>query len=97
MQEYEQIIAWFESEQNGASTTVTLEAILDTISRDHVDEDVAGPASGTIVLTDYKCMLHTDFTNSSLVAKLSQRDMQPENADRLSVLIDNDQGLLVKS
>ena len=49
---------------------MTLEAILDTISRDHVDEDAVGPASGTLVLTDYKCMLHSDFTNSSLVAKL---------------------------
>jgi hypothetical protein len=41
LQEYEQIIAWFETEQNGQASQVTLQAILETITaaRYMPDED----------------------------------------------------------
>jgi hypothetical protein len=43
----------------------------------------------TLLITDYRCLDHADFMNgNSLVSRVRQREMQPENSDRLRVLVD---------
>jgi hypothetical protein len=59
------------------------------------DEDTFESSSRTLVATDYRCLEHVDFKKGNVLAnRVQQRDIQPENSDRLRVLIDQNQGIL---
>lgn len=62
LQEYEQIIAWFESSEQERQQ-ITLQTILDTISTTRLYEDTQTheTASRTLIITDYRCQQHADF------------------------------------
>lgn len=49
----------------------------------------------TLVVTDERCIDHAGFENySNIIKRVRQKDEQPENAERLMVLIDKDHGVL---
>ena len=86
LQEFEQIVAWFKSKDQ---TTTTLDSILETISQQ---------TSSTLVITDYRCLDHATFVKGNVLsARVSQRVSQPENSDRLNILVDPKHGVLSKS
>lgn len=48
-----------------------------------------------MIVSDSRCIEHADFANkNNLREKISQRERQPENSDRLSLLIDRQTGVL---
>ena len=48
----------------------------------------------TMVITDYKCIQHADFPHKrNIREKAAQKMNQPENSDRLSLLVDKETGL----
>ena len=49
----------------------------------------------TFVITDQYCLNHAGFINYQNVhERVGQKDFQPENAERLMVLIDKNKGML---
>lgn len=49
----------------------------------------------TLIVTDERCEQHAGFENYSNIPKrVRHKDEQPENAERLMVLIDKDRGVL---
>ena len=47
------------------------------------------------MITDERCLLHAGFDNYSNVARRkNHKDEQPENAERLMILIDESKGVL---
>mgnify|MGYP007004897702 CR=1 FL=1 len=47
-----------------------------------------------MVITDHRCIEHADFPyKRNIKEKVLQRDKQPENSDRLSLLVDQKIGL----
>lgn len=80
MQEYEQILAWFESFNtqdrqspvllHEISGNLTLEQILDTIMQGRLD------TQSTYFITDYRCLDHADFINGQhLTKRCKQREV----------------------
>ena len=81
MQEYEQILAWFESFNtkdkqtelaltHQVSGNLTLEQILDTIMQGRLS------TQATFFITDYRCLDHADFTNGkNLAHRVHQREV----------------------
>ena len=52
-------------------------------------EESAVATQKTLVITDYRCIEHADFAfKRNIKEKVLQRDKQPENSDRLSLLVD---------
>lgn len=52
----------------------------------------------TLFVTDYRCLDHADFINGQhLVHRIKQREMQPENSDRLRMLVDKQKGVFTRS
>lgn len=52
----------------------------------------------TLVITDKICLEHAGFSNyANVKERVMQKDNQPENAERLMVLIDPSKGVLTKS
>ncbi len=48
----------------------------------------------TLLITDYRCLDHAPFLKPQIFTKkCEQRDNQPENADRLAVLVDKENGV----
>lgn len=57
-------------------------------------EDNAAAEQKTLVITDYRCIEHADFPyKRNIKEKVLQRDKQPENSDRLALLVDQKIGL----
>lgn len=55
-------------------------------------------ARKTLLLTDPRCLDHAGFDQYHNITKRSQqKDEQPENAERLMVLIDKERGVLTQS
>ena len=51
-------------------------------------------AHKTLVITDHRCIGHADFPHKrNIKEKVIQRERQPENSDRLALLIDHQTGL----
>ena len=49
----------------------------------------------TVVITDNRCLEHAGFDNyKNIVKRVKHKEEQPENAERLIVLIDQDRGVL---
>ena len=48
----------------------------------------------TYVFTDERCIAHADFPKKNMKAKVLQREGQPENSDRLTLLTHPQIGLL---
>ncbi len=49
------------------------------------------------MITDYRCIEHADFPQKrNIKEKAFQRSAQPENSDRLSLLVDEQNGLFTK-
>ena len=48
----------------------------------------------TYIVTDETCIAHADFPKKNMKAKVMHRDQQPENSDRLTLLMDQNIGLL---
>jgi hypothetical protein len=95
-------LAWFESFQTQGKQSpipqqqengnLTLEQILDTIMQGRLD------TQATYFITDYRCLEHADFINGQhLNQRCKQRDVQPENSDRLRVLVDKQRGVISQS
>lgn len=52
----------------------------------------------TLIVTDHYCLKHIGFTNyANVIERVSQKNFQPENAERLMVLIDKERGALTKA
>lgn len=50
------------------------------------------------MITDSRCLEHADFINGQhLAQRVKQRDCQPENSDRLRVLVDKQKGVFTRS
>lgn len=90
--EFDQIVSFFELRQAsplGGPDPSKLEQILRTIE---TSED---EALRTLVITDSRCKEHADFPlKKNIREKAIQRQNQPENSDRLALLIDEAKGLL---
>jgi hypothetical protein len=51
-----------------------------------------------LLVTDYRCLEHADFINGNhLALRVKQRESQPENSDRLRILVDKQKGIFTKS
>ena len=51
----------------------------------------------TFVITDPYCLRHAGFENyANVMERVKQKDSQPENAERLMVLMDQDKGVLTR-
>lgn len=98
MQEFEQVLAWFENFpskdnqpvalQHQVSGHLSLDQILDTIMQGRI------ATQSTLLITDYRCLEHADFINGHhLGQRIRQREHQPENSDRLRVLVDKQKGV----
>lgn len=49
----------------------------------------------TVMITDDRCLSHAGFDNyKNILKRVRHKDDQPENAERLMVLIDNNKGVL---
>ena len=60
--------------------------------------DLQATKPGTILITDDRCLQHTGFDKYHNVAKSQQqKEEQPENAERLMVLIDKERGVLTQA
>lgn len=52
--------------------------------------------NSTLLLTDYRCMQHAPLLKPHVFSKMvEQRNSQPENSDRLAVLVDPDFGVFM--
>ena len=61
---------------------------------DQLIETMEVATQKTMVITDYRCIEHADFPNKRHIKeKVAQREKQPENSDRLSLLVDSKIGL----
>ena len=58
-------------------------------------EDGAASSRKTLIVTDYRCIEHADFPyKRNIKEKVALRERQPENSDRLALLVDSQTGLL---
>lgn len=52
----------------------------------------------TLIITDQRCLKHAGFPNyANVIDRVSQKNQQPENAERLMVLIDSKTGVLTQA
>lgn len=99
-QEYELLVGYFEllrSDKRSDDEDQMREEIGD-MSIEQVIETIEQSSSSlqkTLVITDYRCVEHADFIyKRNIKEKVAQRNNQPENSDRLSLLVDEKIGLL---
>ena len=96
--EYELLVAYFElksSYPQDETNSAQKEKIREIDSEMKIEqlladmEESAAATQKTLVITDYRCIEHADFAfKRNIKEKVLQRDKQPENSDRLSLLVD---------
>ena len=75
----------------GISDDIRIESLLREIEVNELK------ASKTLLITDYRCIEHADFPQKrNIKEKAFQRQSQPENSDRLSLLVDEQTGIFTK-
>lgn len=89
IQEYDQIVAWFQNEGSQFSESFTLDSVLTQVSQIQ---------NTTLFITDPRCLEHAPILKPQIFSKrFEQRESQPENSDRLHILMNSDDGLFTKS
>ncbi len=94
LKEYEQIVGHFYSQQAGKnqqSSLLTENGPLANSQINSILDEIEARASEhkTLVITDYRCIEHADFPHKrNIKEKVAQRERQPENSDRLALLVD---------
>ena len=60
-----------------------------------MEEELNAEDQSTLLITDFRCIEHADFTSKrNIRERVLQRSRQPENSDRLSLLVDKKVGIL---
>ncbi len=86
--EFSQIVEEFKSDP----TLQELPNLLENISRLELQK------KRTLLITDERCLQHAGFDNyHNIVKRKHHKDEQPENAERLMILIDENKGVLTKA
>ncbi len=71
--------------------------VIGDMTSEQLIETIEGSSSSlqkTLIITDNRCIQHADFISKRNVKeKVLQREKQPENSDRLSLLVDEKIGL----
>ena len=95
LSEYEQIVGYFYSRHGTPAAGTSANSDTEVSSKKQLEkilaeiEDSAANRK-TLLITDYRCVEHADFPNKrNIKEKASQRERQPENSDRLALLMDS--------